>query len=481
MVGLAACGDESTPVPVFVTPTQAEVAQVEASPIPPTDTAAPPTATLAPTNTATPSSTPTATLTPPPTDPPATADDVLVSMQPTATIHFGPIIGPDYTPEPLHTALPSAVQERACPVMVAAPQVNLYTAPDSTSQVAGTGVERERLAVSEITTDASGTQWANTERGWLMLGPESAVLESMRSCDILLGTQPDTTLMGLHVLNGTSDEAVLRFVQRMLDSGHPVGTIKGLNGTEGLLNEIERISPQTITVYRSLLAKGVGESDCPRPLYEGETPDPEDTARDWLERLKPFWDTVNADYFEYMNECPAPLEWISAYSIEAMKIAAEQGRCLLLFSFPGGNPDVDLLDRLFPALQYAAENPCQPGRKHGISLHAYSPSESELVSESGVWLTQRHRVIHERFLQHLPAAAELPIFITELGQGSGNFLIQLSCDDLARDAMQVTYQLEDAPYVKGFHLWSVGTGTNWFDLTPCLNIIADAAIHYYGG
>jgi hypothetical protein len=447
-VGLAACGDDSTPIPVYITPTQAEVALVEpsATPVPLTVTPEPPTATVtpAPTDTAIPAPTntatlaPSATITPPPTDPPPTANDVLVSMQPTPTTHFGPIIGPDYTPEPLHTALPSAVQERPCPVMVAAPQVTLYTSPDTTSQAAGTAVEREKLTVSQITTDASGAQWANTERGWLLLGPQSATLERMRSCEILLGVQPDTTLMGLHVLNGTSDEAVLRFVQRMLDSGHPLGTIKGLNGTEGLLNEVERISPQTVTVYRSLLVKGIGESDCPRPLYDLETPDPVETARDWMERLKPFWDSVNADFYEYMNECPAPLEWISDFSIEAMRIANEQGRCLLLFSFPGGNPDVDLLDKLFPALQYAVDHPCQPGRTHGIALHAYSPSESELVSESGVWLTQRHRVIYERIQQYLPAAAILPIYITELGQGSGNFLIQLSCDDLARDAMQVT-------------------------------------------
>ena len=144
---------------------------------------------------------------------------------------------------------------------------------------------------------------------------------------------PDSTLLGLHVLNGTRDREVLSFVRRLAESGHPVASIKGMNSAENLLNEIEKISPQTVTVYRSMLSSD-GFGDCPVDVRDA--PDPVATAQRWMDGLEDYWSLVNADYYEVINECPVGLEWINAFMIEVMKIANERGRCLLLFSFPGG-------------------------------------------------------------------------------------------------------------------------------------------------
>lgn len=394
-------------------------------------------------------------------------------------VNYGPIVGPNYTPEPLHTALPPTVSVQPCRVIVTAPQVTIYQQADKTSAVTGSASEREKLAVRQVTTDAAGNQWANTMEGWLTLtdgGTQTAQLDSLRQCDVLTGKQPDTTLMGLHVLNGTSYNAVITFVQQMLAAGHPVGTIEGLNGSEQLLNEIKRISPQTVIVYRSLLTSD-GMLDCPGDIRQ--LPDPAKTAQRWMAGLKPYWDQVSADYYELMNECPAPLSWIAQFSIESMRLANEQGRCLLLFSFPGGNPDMQTFDDLLPAYQYMLDHPCQPGRTHGVALHSWSLDDHQLASESDVWVVFRHRIIHDRLLLKLPAAANLPVYITEMGIGGGTILPP--CDTVVRDALQFSYQVEEDPYVKGVHLWNVGTGGQWYDITACLPALADALIRYYGG
>jgi len=397
---------------------------------------------------------------------------------PTPAAGFGPIVDPNYTPQPLRTPLPQTLHERPCPAIVITAQgVSLYGAADAASAVVGTAAPREQLAVVALTADAAGNSWAQTARGWLPLildGKQHAVLDSMRACDILKGATPDTTLLGLHLLNGTSADEVLALVRRMVEAGTPLGTMKGLNGSEQLLNEIKAISPETTIVYRSLLTSN-GEWDC--PADPGEYGDPEDTANAWLKSLNSYWSAVDADYYEIINECPVELSWMSDFSIEAMRLAAQQERCLLLFSFPGGNPTVAGFREVLPAYQYAAENPCAPGRTHGIALHAYSLEDGLLVSEADKWVSLRHRIFEEELRQRLPEAADLPVYITELGEGGGMAIA--SCDTLIRDALQYTYQVEEDPYVKGLHLWSVGSGTRWVDITSCLPALGDALIAYY--
>jgi hypothetical protein len=403
-----------------------------------------------------------------------------VTPQPTPSgVQYGPITDPNYTPAPLHTPLPDVVSERPCTLAVAVPQLALYQSPDKNSAPAGIVYARDALTVQQMNTDGAGNVWAQTPRGWLTVtdgGAEMARLATNRKCEILMGNTPDTTLLGLHVLNGTRDPQVLAFVRQMAESGHPVGTIKGMNSAESLLNEIKKISPETVTVYRSMLSSD-GFGDCPVDVREA--PDPVATARRWMDGLETYWGQVNADYYEVVNECPVGLKWLNDFMIETMKIANERGRCLLLFSFSGGTPDMQEFNTVLPAYQYAAENPCQPGRTHGIAMHAYSMEDTRMLAEADKWIARRHEIVYDRLLQVLPEAAGLPVYLTEVGIGGGQ--TWPGCDVVIRDALLYTYQIEVDPYVKGFHLWSVGTGTGWYDITDCLPTLADELIRYYSG
>jgi hypothetical protein len=447
---LAGCAGQQT-IAVFVTPTPAVAATAPAA------------------------STPLRAAVQPTLDPAFTP--LPTPLPPPPGVQFGPIIGPQYTPEPRYTPLPPTVAVRPCRALVTAPELAVYASPDRAAPVVRQAAQGEQLVVSQLAADSAGAQWAQVADGWVPLSAEgvtTAQLADLRACAIAAGSQPDTMLFGLHILNDFTSDAVLAFVERMAASGHPVGTLKGLNGTERLLTEAKRISPQTVIVFRSLVNPD-GFGDCPGDIRE--MPDPAATARRWLDGLAPYWDKVDADYYEVLNECPVGQGWLAQFSVEAMKIANEQGRCLLLFSFGVGSPDMQTFSDLLPAYAYAAEHPCQPGRTHGIALHAYSMEDDVLLSEADVWLTQRHRILHERLLQELPAAADLPVYITEAGTGWGSVMPE--CDVVARDVVQYTYQLEETPYVKGFHLWNVGPGPMWPDLSPCLPAIGDALLNYY--
>ena len=174
------------------------------------------------------------------------------------------------------------------------------------------------------------------------------------------------TLMGLHLVVGAQKEPVVVLAERLRDIGWPLGTLKGTSGTEDILNAVERVSPGTTTVFRSLETPW-GLIDCPN-----EASDPVAEARHWMGALRPYWAGVQSDYYEVVNECEPPVDWAVAFALEAMRIANTQGQCLLLFSFAPGHPEPEYFEQLLPVYQYALDNPCQPGRYHGIALHAYA-------------------------------------------------------------------------------------------------------------
>ncbi len=464
-VALSACGDPD-PIPVYVTPTP----ELTPTALPQTSGGLPAAETVLASSQARQDM-----ITPLPTPQP-----------PPPGVTFGPVTGSDYTPEPLQTALPAVVSEQMCSAVVSVPQATLYAAPDKNAAVTGQAGYLETVQVLEFTADdaaatAAGTRWARTPGGWITLIDNNTLvarLHDVRRCAILRGEAPDTTLLGLHVLNDTEIEAVLAFVRRMAFAGKPVGTIKGLNGTEAMLNEIKQISPETVTVYRSLLRSVGGIDDCPSVDFSA-SPDPAQVARTWISELQPYWDQVTPDYYEVINECGWPLEFLTAFSVESMRIANEQGRCVLSYLYFGSEPStIEAFQLMLPAYRYALENPCANGRLHGIAMHAYSMQDGLPVSSVDKWTAFRHRVIAEWLSVTLPPALRVPVYITELGIGGGQTFP--GCDLVIDDALKYTYQIEEDPYVDGFHLWSVGTGTLWYDIAPCLPALGDSLLAYYG-
>ncbi len=302
------------------------------------------------------------------------------------------------------------------------------------------------------------------------------MLQDTRPCAILEGRLPRTTVFGLHLVNTTGAPDVLSVAQRLADNGTPLATVKGLNGTEGLLDQVKQISPQTTIIYRSLYTSN-GEIDCPTDL--DTAPDLAVLAQQWMDSLQQAWAAINADYYELMNECGGSIERQTQFSIEAMKLANQQGRCLLLYSFTAGQPAAEDFIKILPAVEFALQNPCRPGQYHGIAMHGYSFEDGVGLSEADPWMTLRHRQLYAALVSALPEVKNIPFYLTEAGIGGGGFLNMPPCDLVVRDVVQYTYQLEQDPYVRGYNEWSFGAGTRWYDLTPCLEGIGTALITYY--
>ncbi len=279
------------------------------------------------------------------------------------------------------------------------------------------------------------------------------------------------TLMGLHLILGTQQQPVIDLVERLRAIGWPLGTLKGTTGTESLLNRVAEISPETIIVYRSQMTPW-GMRDCP-----DTSNDPVMEAQKWVLGLQSYWRSVHADYYELTNECLPPIDWLIPFTIEAMRLAGEMQECLLVFSFASGNPDPADYAQLLPVYDYALQHPCQPGRYHGVALHAYGMST--LVSQSGLYFGLRHRLFYTQILAQLPEAMLIPVYLTEAGAGDGRAPSDYSCEDIRQDVLQYTSELQFDPYIRGFHLWNVGKIEEWVDLTPCLPMLGDALVNYY--
>lgn len=279
------------------------------------------------------------------------------------------------------------------------------------------------------------------------------------------------TLMGLHLVVGAQGDPVISLAKRLNDIGWPLGTLKGTSGTESILNAVARSSPETVIVYRSLETPW-GLVDCPN-----EHTDPVAEAQRWISGLQPYWDRVDADYYELMNECLPSAEWLTSFTIEAMRLAQLYSECLLVFSFPPGNPDPGYYQALWPVYEYALANPCQPGRYHGVALHAYGIERTRLVSETDTSIGLRHRLFYNDLIQSIPQSVYLDVYVTEMGQGDG--ATPFTCEDIARDVITYTRQLEHDPYVRGFHLWNLGLTQQFVDITECMPVISDALVTYY--
>ena len=415
-------------------------------------------------------------------------EDAAAAQQATPTLGFGPVIGSDYaSPTPQATPIPSDLHPPACYATVLAAELPIHSEPNAQSAQTGTVYTQNRLPITALHTTATSDQWGATSNGWLPLTQNQtthAQLDAVRACELLNTNRPlKSTSFGLHLVNSTGAAEIMSLVQRLQANGITLGTIKGINGTEQLLNSVKSASPDTIVVYRSLYAtNSVG--DCPN--LDGI--DPSNVAaftivaERWITGLEPIWRGVNADYYELMNECGGTLEQQTLFSIEAMKFANAQSRCLLLYAFSAGQPQIEEATILLPAIEYAAQNPCQPGRYHGIAVHNYGVEGDTLLSEASEWLALRHRKLYTELVTRFPPTVNIPFFITEAGPGGGGgFMNTPRCEDMIVDVVQYSHQLEQDPYVWGFHEWSFGAGTVWWDLTPCLEGIGSALIGYYGG
>jgi hypothetical protein len=258
------------------------------------------------------------------------------------------------------------------------------------------------------------------------------------------------TRLGLHLIFSARDAPVLAALPRL-------GSIKGTDGTEQIIRAAETRQPAIISVWRSIFLP-IGKWDCPPNWGQG---DPRSEADTWWSWQWVTWQQRGLigiiDYFEVRNECLFVGAWEVAFDLRLIELANRAGACLAMFSDAYGNPQISEFVQRQPVLDAMLAQPCAPGRYHAIGYHVY-----EGVA-GGPWKFGRYRL----FLAALPARVRrLPWLATEYSVGDGRG--PMDCAAMWADAREAEAQF--GPEVIGFMLYSVGSGSEWTDISGCLEV-----------
>jgi hypothetical protein len=351
------------------------------------------------------------------------------------------------TPSSTATAAPSdptpTPEAARCLGRPAVDGVRVRSSPSTAdlTNVVGSVGTADTLTIEARTTTG---QWYQIYDGYVWASLIS--LDSSPACAALLVVP--LTRLGLHLIYSAQADLVLRVLPQL-------GTLKGTDGTEAILRAAERQRPDVITVWRSIYLP-VGKWDCPPDWGRG---DPRSAADSWWSWQWITWQQRGligaVDYFEIRNECAFVGAWEVAFDLRLIQLANRAGVCLAMFSDAYGNPEIAQFTQRQPVLDAMLTQPCAPGRHHVVAAHIY-----EGVS-GGPWKFGRYRL----FLAALPERyRRLQWMITEYSYGDGRGVVD--CAQLWTDAHEADAAL--GPEVIGIHLYSVGSGTEWSDVSVCI-------------
>ena len=265
--------------------------------------------------------------------------------------------------------------------------------------------------------------------------------------------------LGLHTLRA---DGAVAFVQAVHDAGAHVALVKALDEF-GYLRQVKTISPETITVGRSMVIQCVSASD-----------DPATVARNVMAQHMPRWEYERdvVDYWEVFNECKAPTlagqVWMAEFFIAAMEIAEANDYRLAIFSYSTGVPQWHEWEAIVETGVFARAK--EGG--HALALHEYDwpvitqrwgePTEDIPPHEDRGVLAARYRYLYRDFL--IPRNEVVPLLITECGLDpavggppeDGPWQQRYVQEMIHYDTL-----LREDDYVLGAAMFSLGTFGNW--------------------
>lgn len=430
--------------------------------------------------------TPTATLTASPTSSATATPNGILTPTPE---------GPTATPGPSSTATVEPKPALCEGVVVNQAGLNVRAAPSTNAAVVGT-LSGDAVAVIDrfyIVSD-DREEWAHLTspvNGWvaavfyngrrLLAWPED-VTDGERAIWCLppyvtveWASNPPPTPppqsanpRGLHLIYSALPEPVLETLPAL-------GTLKATDGAEWALVEGKRRRGDALTTVYRVLYTAWGKLDCPPGWGVG---DPVAAADAWYDMLHTVWASRGllglvegpggrsfrvTDRFEYRNECLFVGDWEVAFDRQMLRRATAVGICLLAFSDAPGTPELAQFAQRRPVLDEMLARPCRPGEWHGIALHIY------FGRDSGPWLFGRWRLFRQVAGAKYDA---LTYWFTEYGvpdvQGQLEGRGVPDCGAIRDELAAADAIFGDDPGVAGYHAYSVGGGTEWLDLSPCL-------------
>jgi len=191
------------------------------------------------------------------------------------------------------------------------------------------------------------------------------------------------------------------FLTTLVDAGAPLKAVFSVGWD--VAADLARYSPTTISLFRD---QRFGAT--PPNMY---VTDPVQCANQWYDLYAPIWALNPATYYAYINEEPlisvSGAQWINAFTLQMQRRAHADGRKLSLFEFASGNPDLELIQYILPAVR--------EGVLHGDvwGQHAYWDAGSDQSFADGPLYVQR-------IIERLPADAVPDFYLTEVSPGNGH-------------------------------------------------------------
>ena len=404
-------------------------------------------------------------------DVPSTFEKPLPTIAPTAT----PVPGP--TPTVVPTYPPPLPQE----CVLYNPNtygMNMRASYSTAAAIVGSFPAGAKGYVGLLYPSATNAQWAyityQGKAGWVAVKLSGTTYTLLQGdCSKIPAPKVEARLEGgLHILQVANGGLISQYAGAFQ-------TFKCLNGTEAICLALKRQNPSVTIVFRSLHVQD-GMRDCPN-VAEWYSPSI------WWNKLRPYLPD-GFDYYEVINECGAPYDdyaQMAKFHIEVAKMANREGKAILAFSFPAGNPPLPAWSALLEYLKWADANPLPNGRRNGVAWHTafYAPAGIPLRPNSWInnaWVAGRDLLIRDYLKANHNydlAGFRGPIYVTEIGVRdgySGDWNDTWTCGQLQQmwAATKAEY-LARHPWITGWHYWNIGgSGTRWSNDEPCLAQLA---------
>lgn len=174
------------------------------------------------------------------------------------------------------------------------------------------------------------------------------------------------------------------------------------------------------------------------------------------------------DFYEYNNECFASFD--PQFAIRAMEMMIPKGLCPLILTWSGGWGEINQWLDMKPAFDYALSHPCGTWpngsiKYVGIALHAYDLG----MGLDSIWGNLRYTWLCDL----TPGVCEtLGVYFTEWGGSYTDETAPVDCNQMLNDYLWAINYYSNDSRVRAIFQWSMGGGTQWRDVTPCVDYVA---------
>ncbi len=261
--------------------------------------------------------------------------------------------------------------------------MNLRRAPGTASQIDGQLFSGAQFDSDGIRTPANGYNWLEISGARLYIADfgvrDVSITPNPKPVPNPTPTPQARKSIGVHVAGSGNYGDIVGVAERAAKAGSPIPLMVIVNHT-GLGEEIKRVSPSTVTVFRHVFG-----TDDPSPFGQNEFDSGWWDGDKWFDHMWQWHSQARGiDFHQMYNECSFGGNGQSAvyaarvrkFEIELMTRANERNVHVTIGNYMPGVPEQKHIDELKPALAFAEAH------GHALCYHAYTDASNDIGFES---------------------------------------------------------------------------------------------------